>query len=74
MELGSQKRHRKILKPTCTTETHRRILKVKPYPIPDLEGHAAYVFEKQIREPLTDVQKQMMREGAAVFAKTKRRK
>lgn len=48
--------------------------KMKPYPIPDLEGKAAQVFEQQIKEPPTAIQKRMIEEGTVVFAQTKRRK
>lgn len=52
----------------------KRVPNVKPYPIPDLEGKAAEDFERQIKEPLTAVQKQMLEEGALVFAQTKKHK
>jgi hypothetical protein len=47
---------------------------VKPYPFPDLEGKAAEDFERQIKKPLTAVQKRMLKEGALVFAQTKKHK
>jgi hypothetical protein len=47
----SVKRHRKAFKKTSNPRD-RLVPNVKPYPIPDLEGKAAQVFEKQIREPL----------------------
>ena len=67
------KRHRKTFK---QTGNHRdaMVSNVKPYPIPDLEGKAAQVFEQQIREPLTTIQKRMIKEGTVVYAETKRRK
>jgi hypothetical protein len=47
---------------------------MKPYPIPELEGKAAEDFERQIKKPLTAVQKRMLEEGALVFAQTKKHK
>jgi hypothetical protein len=73
MRLGSQKRYRKAFK-RVTRDRDERVLNVKPYPIPDLEGQAARVFERQIREPPTHVQKRMMEEGVIVYSRTKRRK
>jgi hypothetical protein len=73
MRLESKKRHRKAFN-QLVRNRNEKVLNVKPYPIPDLEGQAARVFEKQIREPPTDTQKRMMKEGAVVFAETKRRK
>ena len=69
----SVKRHRKTFK---QSGNHRdeMVPNLKPYPIPDLEGKAAQVFEQQIREPLTTIQKRMIEEGTVVYAKTKRRK
>jgi len=52
----------------------KRVLNVKPHPIPDLEGKAAEDFERQIKEPLTAVQKRMLEEGTLVFAQTKKHK
>jgi hypothetical protein len=46
---------------------------MKPFPIPDLEGESARIFEKQIKEPPTEKQKRMMREGAIVFAEIKQK-
>jgi hypothetical protein len=71
MRLESQKEHRKTFK--LKKRNMGRVLNVKPYPIPDLEGESARIFEQQIREPPTKAQKRMMREGAIVFAKTKRK-
>ena len=69
----SEKRHRKAFKQTGNSRDEM-VSNVKPYPIPDLEGKAAQVFEQQIREPLTTIQKRMIEEGTVVYAKTKRRK
>jgi hypothetical protein len=71
MRLESQKGHRKSFK--SKKRNMGRVLNVKPYPIPDLEGESARIFEQQIREPPTEAQKRMIREGAIVFAKTKRK-
>ena len=73
MRLGSQMRHRKAFKQMARHRV-KKVLNVKPYPIPDVEGDAARVFEEQIREPPTSVQKRMMHEGTIVFSQTKRRK
>jgi hypothetical protein len=54
--------------------TSKKVPNVKPYPIPDLEGKAAQDFERQIKEPLTETQKRMLKEGAIVFAQTKKHK
>jgi hypothetical protein len=67
------RQHQKIFKQTANYND-KRVLNVKPYPIPDLEGKAAEDFERQIKEPLTAVQKQMLAEGALVFAQTKKHK
>ncbi len=67
------KRRRKAFKQTGTSRGGT-VSNVKPYPIPDLEGKAAQVFEQQIREPLTATQKRMIEEGTVVFAQTKKRK
>jgi hypothetical protein len=69
----SVKKHRKTFKQTCNYRD-KMVPNVKPYPIPDLEGKAAQVFEQQIREPPTAIQKRMIKEGTVVFAQTKRRK
>jgi hypothetical protein len=73
MGLESQKRHRKAFKPTKRNKAKEKVLNVKPYPIPDLEGESARIFEKQIREPPTEAQKRMMRDAKVVFAQTKRK-
>jgi hypothetical protein len=46
---------------------------VKPNPIPELEGKAARVFEKKIREPPTPAQKQILKEAIQVYTQMKRR-
>ncbi len=69
----SIKSHRKAFKQTGNL-SDEMVANVKPYPIPDLEGKAAQVFEQLIREPLTTVQKRMIEEGTVVYTKTKRRK
>jgi len=71
MKLEQAKKHHKDFK--LTTQHRKTVSCVKPYPIPDLEGEAARIFEQQIREPPTETQKQMLREGAVVFAETKRK-
>ena len=72
MGLRSQKRHRKAFKRTARYR-NEKVLSVKPYPIPDLEGQPARVFEKKIREPRTPAQKRIMQEASVVFSQTKRR-
>jgi len=72
MRLRSQKRHRKAFKQTARYRSEK-VLNVKPYPIPDLEGQTARVFEEKIREPPTSTQKRIMREASVVFSQTKRR-
>jgi hypothetical protein len=73
MRLGSQKRHRKAFK-QIASHRKKKVLNVKPYPIPDLEGQPAKIFERKIREPPTQVQKQIMQEATVVFSQTKTRK
>jgi hypothetical protein len=73
MSLRSQKRCRKDFKRTARYR-NEKVLNVKPYPIPDLEGQSARVFEEKIREPPTAIQKQIMQEASIVFSQTKRRK
>lgn len=72
MGLRSQKRHRKAFKRSARYKTEK-VLSVKPYPIPDLEGQPARVFEEKIREPRTPAQKRIMKEASVVFSQTKRR-
>ena len=72
MSLRNQKRHRKAFKQTARYR-NKKVLTVKPYPIPDLEGQPARVFEEKIREPPTSAQKRIMREASVVFSQTKRR-
>jgi hypothetical protein len=69
----SVKRYRKAFKQTGSYKA-KMVPNVKPYPIPELEGKAAQLFEQQIREPPTAIQKRMIAEGTVVFAETKRRK
>ena len=69
----SVKRCRKTFKQT-TGYRDKMVPSVKPYPIPELEGKAAQAFERQIRAPLTAIQKRMIEEGSVVFAQTKKRK
>lgn len=66
-------RYQKTLK-QIANNTDARVPNVKPYPIPNLEGKAAEDFERQIKKPLTAVQKRMLEEGALVFAQTKKHK
>lgn len=73
MMLRSKKRHQKAFKRSPRNK-NVKVLTVKPYPIPDLEGQAASDFEQQIREPPTEVQKRMIKESKVVFAQVKRRK
>lgn len=73
MSLRSQKRYRKDFKRTARYR-NEKVLNVKPYPIPDLEGQSARVFEEKIMEPPTAIQKQIMQEASIVFSQTKRRK
>jgi hypothetical protein len=73
MRLRSQKRHRKAFKQTARYRS-KKVLSVKPYPIPDLEGQPARVFEEKIRQPPTPAQKRIMQEASVVFSQTKRRK
>jgi len=49
-------------------------LSVKPYPIPDLEGKAAEDFERKNSEDPNDIREFMIKEGADVFARTKKYK
>ena len=62
--------------PFKQTISHKKekVSNVKPYTIPDLEGQAAKVFERQIKKPPTAIQKRMIKEGTIVFAQTKRHK
>ena len=69
----SVKRHRKAFKQTDSLKD-KMVPKMKPYPIPELEGKAAQVFEQQIKDPPTAIQKRMIEEGTVVFNQTKRRK
>ena len=69
----SVKRYHKTFK-QMKSYRDKTVSNVKPYPIPDLEGKAAEVFEQQIREPRTAIQKRMIAEGTIVFAQTKKRK
>ena len=71
MRLKKSKKDHKAFKHIKTIS--RKVSNVKPYPIPDLEGESARIFEQQIGEPPTEAQKQMMREGTVVFAETKRK-
>ena len=66
-------RYQKTLK-QIANNTDARVPNVKPYPIPNLEGKAAEDFERQIKKPLTVAQKRMHKEGALVFAQTKKHK
>jgi hypothetical protein len=72
MRLRSQKRRRKAFKQT-TRHINKKVLNVKPYPVPDLEGQPARVFEEKIREPASPAQKRIMKEASIVFSQTKRR-
>jgi len=46
---------------------------MKPYPIPALSRKAVKELERDIREGPTELQKEMIEQAAAMFAKTKRR-
>jgi hypothetical protein len=72
MGVRSQKRHRKAFKRSSRYESEK-VLSTKPYPIPDLEGQPARIFEEQIREPRTAAQKRIMKQASEVFSQTKRR-
>jgi len=47
---------------------------MKPYPIPTLTGKAAEEFERDIANGPTELQKKVMKEATAMFAKPKRKK
>ena len=69
----TKKANRKTLKQSSRYRL-KRVSNVKPYPIPELEGEAAKVFEEQIKEPPTDIQKRMIAQGTVVFAEIKKHK
>ncbi|MDR2204365.1 MAG: hypothetical protein LBE76_08785 [Nitrososphaerota archaeon] len=46
---------------------------MKPYPIPALSRKAVKELERDIEEGPTELQKEMMKQATATFAKTKRR-
>ena len=71
MKPENQGSHHKTFKQSKRKK--KTVLGVKPYPIPDLEGESARIFEEQIKEPPTKLQKRMMRESAIVFAQIKRK-
>ena len=73
MGLRNQNRRRRDFKKTSRYRSEK-VLCVKPYPIPDLEGQTARVFEEKIRKPPTATQKRIMQEASVVFSQTKRRK
>lgn len=52
----------------------KRVTKVKPYPIPDLDGKLAKEFEIKIRKPPTDIQQKVLCEASIVYSQTKLRK
>jgi len=56
-----------------SSEYKKQVPKMKPNPIPELEGRTAREFEKKIREPPTQVQKQILKEAAIVYKQMKRR-
>lgn len=73
MRLRPPKTHHKAFKQTSKYK-RKRVLNVKPYPIPDLEGQSARVFEENIRRSPTPTQKRIMHQASIVFNQTKRRK
>jgi len=47
---------------------------MKPYPIPVITGQAAIDFERAIENGPTELQKKVMKQATATFAKTKKQR
>ena len=68
---------KKAFKPSTTAvcdSKNKKVLNMKPCPIPDLEGKAAEDFEQKINKEPTKLQKHMIQEGVNVFNQTKQHK